>query len=102
MQGGPLPNDFAVGPRVLKFVAGNPGKLVGCGIAYAVAAGLDGVHLDRGQFGQDIGYLLQPGPVELHVLPGADVGVALVIDPGDLRQFAQLFAVHQPVGHRDA
>ena len=101
MQGRPLPDDLAVGTGVFKFIGRHTGILVGGSVANTIATGLDGMHLYRGQLGQDIGHLLQARPVELDVLARAHMGVALVINARDLRQLAQFGAVEQAVGHGD-
>ncbi len=81
---------------------GDAGELVGGGVADAAAAGLNRVHLHGGQLGEDFRHVFQLRPVELHVLPGADVGVALVVVAGDLRQLAQLARGEQAIGNGDA
>ncbi len=48
-------------------------------IADAIAAGLNGVHFHAGQIGQDIRGILQFRPIELNVLAGGEVTIALVI-----------------------
>ena len=47
MEGRPLADDLAVDARILDLVGGDAGELIGGDVADAVAAGLDGVHLDR-------------------------------------------------------
>jgi hypothetical protein len=64
--------------------------LVGTDVADAVAAGLDRVHLDFGQVGEDIGRFLQLDPVVLDVLAGGEMAVPAVILFGDVGQHAQL------------
>jgi hypothetical protein len=96
VEGGPLADDFAPWARVDHFVGGDTGELVGGDVAQAVAAGLDRVHLHGGQFGQDVRDVFQRRPVELHVLAGADVGVALVVVAGDLGHHAHLGGVSWP------
>jgi hypothetical protein len=82
-----------------ELVLGNAGELVGGGVANAVAAGLDGVHLHGCQFAKDIRYVFQLRPVELNVGPGADVGIALVVLASDVGQLADLSRRQQPIGH---
>jgi len=102
VEGGPLADDFAPGARVDDFIRSHTGELVGGGVAQAVAAGLDRVHLHGGQFGENIRDVFQRWPVELHVLAGGNVGVALVVVAGDLGQGANLFGVQLAVRHGDA
>ncbi|MNF79720.1 hypothetical protein D3C84_619430 [compost metagenome] len=102
VEGGPLADDLAPGARVDDFVVGHAGELVGGGVADAVAAGLDRVHLHGGQLGEDFRHVFQLRPVVLDVLAGADVGVALVVVASDLSQLAHLDGREQAVGHGDA
>ena len=76
--------------------------MVGRDVADAVAAGLDGVHLDAGELGQDVGHVLERRPVELQVLARGEVAVAAVVLARDVRQLAQLPRRQQPVGNGDA
>src|SRR5690606_19985880 len=89
VESGPLPDDFAPGPTVFDLERRNPGELVGGGVAYAVAAGLDCVHFHFGKFGQYVRHLCQLRPVELNVLPCGKVAVALVVMTGNVRELAQ-------------
>ena len=100
VQGRPLADDLAVDARVLDLVGGDAGVLVGGGVAEAVAAGLDGVHLDPRQLGQDVGRVLQPGPVVLDVLARGEMAVAPVVAPGDMGELAHLHRRQQAVGDR--
>ena len=59
------------------------------------------MHLHAGQVGENIRHLFQARPVELYVLAGADMGVALVVYPGDMGQLSELVAAEQAVGHGD-
>ena len=102
VQGAPLPNDFAPGPRVQQFVAGHAGEGVGRRVAHAVARSLDRMHLHRGQLFQDIGHPRQLRPVELNVLAGGEMAVALIVAAGDVGQLAQLAAAQMAVGNGDA
>ena len=90
MEGGPLADDLAIGPGVFQLIGGDPGKLIAGDVADAVAAGLDRVHLHVGQIGQDIRHGLQPGPVILDILAGAEMAVALVILLRDMGQHPEL------------
>ena len=71
MERGPLAQDLGERARIDDLVGRDAGEVVGGDVADAVAAGLDGVHLDRGQVGEDVGHLLQLRPVELDVLARA-------------------------------
>ena len=86
----PLAEQLAIGPGIDDFVGGYAGKVVARDVAHAVAAGLDRVHLDRGQLGQDIGHIFESRPVELDVLARGEVTVASVILASDVRELAQL------------
>lgn len=90
MQRRPLADDLRPDPRVVDLIGGRAGVLIGGDIADAVAAGLDGVHLHRGQIsenGRDVG---QRRPVVLQVLPGGEMGVALVVTAGDVGELTHL------------
>ena len=101
VKGGPLARDFAVGAWVYQFVGGHAGQVIGGDIAYAVAGGLDRMHLHAGEFFQDVRHFFQLRPVELHILAGGEVAVALVVLARDPRQHPQLVAADQAVGHGD-
>ena len=60
------------------------------------------MHVDFGQLREDVGHGLEPGPVELQVLPCAEVPVAAVVCARDAPQRAQLRGGKQPVRDRDA
>ncbi len=92
MQGRPLANDFTPGARIFAFVGGYARELVGRGIANTIAAGLYGVHLHAGELSENVGHFLQQRPVQLDVLAGADMRVALVIVACDVCQLAHLRA----------
>ena len=66
------------------------GQMIGGGIADAVAAGLDRMHLDLGEFGQNIRHLLELGPVELEVLARGEMPVAAVVARERSAERAQL------------
>jgi hypothetical protein len=76
--------------------------MVGGGIADAVAARLDRVHLYRCQVGEDLRRLLEFGPVELDILAGREVPVAAVVGARDVREHTQLFRRQFAVGNRHA
>ena len=54
VQGRPLADDLRPGATVFQLVGGGTGKRVRRDIADAIARGLDGVHLDRGQLFQNV------------------------------------------------
>ena len=76
LQRAPLAQDFAIGARVGDLVDCNAGALVAGDVAYAVAAGLDAVHVHAGQQVHHVGAVFQADPVELHVLAGGEVAIA--------------------------
>ena len=90
MQRAPLAQDLAVRARVHDLVRGHAGEAVARDVADAVAAGLDAVHVHRGQQLHHVGGARQRDPVELAVLAGREVRVAAVEFAGDARQHAQL------------
>src|SRR5262245_34000967 len=68
VQRRPLPEDLGIGPGVGDFIGGRAGEVIGGDVANAVAGGLDGMHLDRGEMLENVGNVLQRRPVELEVL----------------------------------
>ncbi|MNO90041.1 hypothetical protein D3C76_815410 [compost metagenome] len=102
VERGPLADDLAPWARVDQFVGGDTGKLVGGDVAQAVAAGLDRVHLHGGQFSENVRNVFHGRPVELHVLPGTDVGVALVVVAGNLGHHSHLARSQLAVRHGDS
>jgi hypothetical protein len=102
VQGRPLPDELAPDQRVDDLVLRHTRKMVRRGIADAVTRGLDGVHLDLGEFGKDVGYPLECGPVELDVLPRGEMAVAAIVLARDVRELAQLAGRQQPVGNGHA
>ncbi len=102
MQRRPLPDDFAVGSRVLQFICGDSGEVIRGHVADAVAARLNRVHFDGCQVCEDVGHILELGPVELDVLAGREVAVGAVIATRHLSQHAQLVGAQQPVRYGDA
>ena len=90
MQGGPLADDLAPQARILELVRRGTGKMIGGDVADAVAAGLDGVHLDFGQIGQKIRHFGKLDPIVLNVLARRDVAIAFVVAPRDMREAAHL------------
>ena len=85
MQGGPLAHDLRPHARVVHLIRRRGSIVVGGDVAYAVAAGLEGMHLHAGKFCQNVGRLFQLDPVVLDVLPRREMAKAAVIAPGDMR-----------------
>ena len=102
MQRRPLAQDLGIGPRIGDLVGGGAGKMVGGDVADAVAGGLDGVHLDAGEVGEDGRHVRQRRPVELDVLARGEMAVAPVVVAGDVAEHAQLLRVQRAVGDGDA
>ena len=98
----PLAQQLGIGARIDDFVGGGAGVLVGTDVADAVAAGLDRMHLDGGEIGQDVGRFFQLDPVVLDVLPGGEVAIAAIVLVGDIAQHAHLRRVQRAIGHGDA
>jgi hypothetical protein len=70
-------------------------------VADAVAARLDRVHLDLGEFGEDVRHASEVRPVELHVLTRREMAVASVVLARDVRELSQLARRQKAVGHRN-
>ena len=102
MQRRPLANVFAPRTRIFELIRRDAGQMIGGHIANAVAAGLDRVHLDAREQLEDVRHGLELRPVVLHVLPGREMTVALVVLTRDAREHAHLAARQQPVRNRDA
>jgi hypothetical protein len=100
VEGRPLAQQLAPDEGIHDLVGGDPGEMVGRDVAEGIAAGLNGVHLHRGELGQDVGHFLQARPVELDVLPRAEMAIAAVPGAGDMRQRTQLARRQLPVGNR--
>ena len=102
MQARPLAQQFRIGARIDRFVGGGTGKMVCRDVANAVARRLDRMHLDFGEFGQDVRDVGQPHPVELQILARGEMAAAAVVDAPDMRKLAQLSARQHAVRNRDA
>src|SRR3546814_9089562 len=76
VKAGRLTQQLGPGARVADFVGGGARILVGGNVADAFAAGLDRVHLDRRQLGEDVGRILQLDPVILDILARREMAVA--------------------------
>ena len=98
----PLPQDFRVRARVGDLVMRDAGEMVGGDVADAVSRGLDRVHLDARELGQNVGRVLERRPVELDILPGGEMAVAAVVSPRDLGELAHLARIEDAIGHGDA
>src|SRR4051812_9954505 len=72
MKGRPLANDFAPYEGIDDLVRRDAREMIRRRIAYAIAAGLDRMHLDGCEFFQNVRHLLKLRPVELDVLPRAE------------------------------
>ncbi|MPN04519.1 hypothetical protein SDC9_151760 [bioreactor metagenome] len=102
VESAPLPHDLAPRTRVDLLVASDAGEGVGGDVTDAVARGLDGVHLHRGQLGQDFGHVFELGPVELQILARREVTVTAIIGACDVGEHAHLLGAQVAVGHGDA
>ena len=102
MKRGPLPQNFAKRTRVKQFIGCHAGELIGSDIAHAIATGLNGVHFDASQIGEDVRGILQPGPVVLDVLAGGEMSIAAVIASRNVREHAQLRRRQQAIGNGHA
>ena len=92
MDARPLPDDLGHRARIDDLVGSRAGEGVGGDVADAIARGLDGVHLDRGQFVEDFRHVLELGPVVLDVLARGEMAVAAVVGAGDMGEPAHLRA----------
>ena len=101
MKGRPLADQFRIDSRILKLVVCGAGIGVGSGVADHVAAGLDSVHLDRCQLGEQVRDIRQFGPVILDVLPGGEMAIAPVETPRDIGQLVHLATGQRAVGNGD-
>ncbi len=91
MDRGPLTQDFRGRARIGNFIGGNTGKMISGDIADAVAGGLQRVHLDFRQFGQNSRHVFERRPIVLDVLAGGEMAIAAVIGARDMGKFAHLF-----------
>ncbi len=100
MEARPLAQQLGIGPRIDHLVRGSARKVIRADIADAIAAGLDGVHFDLGQIGQDIAGILQLDPVVLDVLPRGEMAVTAIVLVRDIGQRVHLLAVQSAIGDR--
>jgi hypothetical protein len=75
--------------------------MVGGSIADAIAAGLNRMHLDLRELGQNIRNLFELGPVELDVLARGEMPVAAIVAARNAPQSAQLRRRQQTIRHRN-
>jgi hypothetical protein len=76
--------------------------MIGGDVAHAVAARLDRVHLHGRELGKDVRHVLDLGPVELDVLPRAEVPVSAIPAACDFGQRPQLAGGQEPVWNCNA
>ena len=86
MESRPLTDDLAPRAGINQFIGSHASELVGGGVANAVTAGLNGMHLYFSQMRQNVRNLLQFWPVELNVLTGTEMRIALVVLTGNKSQ----------------
>ena len=101
VQGRPLAQQLAVRAGIGDLVGSDAGHVVAGDVAYAVAAGLDRVHVHRGEVGENVRHPFQGGPVELDVLARGEMPVAAVVTRGDRGEHPQLGRGQDAVGDRD-
>ena len=99
VKAGPLPQQFCPRTRIGDFVGGSAGELVGGNVADAIAAGLDRVHLDRGQVGENIGGIGQLDPVILNILAGGEMTIVTIIFARDMGEHVHLLAAQRAIGN---
>ena len=100
MEGRPLTDQLTPHQRINDLVRRDAGEMVAGGVADAIAAGLDRVHLHRRQMGEDFGNVFEFGPVVLDVLAGAEMAVAAVPFTGNVSECPQLAGRQQAIGNR--
>ena len=99
--GGPLAQKLGIGAWIFDLIRCGTGKMIGGDVAHAVAGGLDGVHFHIRQSGQNGGHVGQFRPIELDVLPGGEMAIALVPGIGNQRQLAHLPGGEGAIGDGD-
>ena len=90
MESRPLAENFAPHQWVNDLVRRHTGQMINRRVADAIAAGLNGVHLHGGQFGQNLRHIFELGPVELAVLPRTEMAVAAIPSARDVSKRSQL------------
>ncbi len=101
MIGRPLAQQFGSRARVLDLVSSSPGEMVSGNVANAIAGSLDGVHANIGQGIQHVRHILQQRPVELDILAGGKMAVALVPFVGDVSELAHFGRIEGTIGNGD-
>src|SRR3546814_10381944 len=81
------------------FVGRGPRILIGRYVPDAFAARLDGVHLHRREFGENLGGVLQLDPIVLNILAGSKMAIAAVICAGDMAKLPHLAAAERSEEH---
>ena len=102
MQVRPLANDLAVRPGIIHLVRGDSRHVIGGNKTKTKTTKQDGMHLDRGQLGENIGNAFELRPVELQVRARSEVPIAAVVLLRNIAELAQLARAEQAVGDRDA
>jgi hypothetical protein len=95
---GPLTDDLAPWARIDQFIGGDTGELVGGDVAQALP--LVGSRICTVASSARMSGISPGRPVELHVLPGADMGIALVIVAGNFGHHSHLARSQLAVRHR--
>ena len=88
--GRPLADQFGSDPGVFDLAGCGAGEMVGGHVADAVARGLDRVHVHVGQGIEHVRHIRELGPVELNILAGGEMAIALVPAIRDFGEFAHL------------
>ena len=83
MQGRPLSDGFGPDARIVDLLRRGTGAGVRGGVADTVARGLDGMQIHLSQGIENIRGIAQLDPVELDILTGCEMAIALVIGPRD-------------------
>ena len=93
----PLPQQLSNWTGICNLIGGRTGEMIDGDIANGVAAGLNGMHLNLGQSLQNIWHIFELRPVELNVLAGGEMTVALVPTLGNHCQLCHLKAVERTI-----
>lgn len=102
MKGRPLAQDFCPWSWINNLVRCHTGKMVGGDIADAIAGGLNRMHFDFSQLGQNIRCRFQCWPIDLQILPRGEVSVAAIVCPRYVREAAHLRTGQHAIGNCDA
>ena len=102
MERRPLADDLGPDARILDFVSRGTGEMIRCHVANAVAAGLDRMHLDRGELTQDLRHVGKTRPVILQVLARREMAIALVELARDVGELVQLARRQRAIGNGHA